>query len=99
MRRYLSMIVCVLMILVMTWIVAWTHNRNQQHDLEILTQSIQRAIVSEYAITGCYPDDVEAVLDKYGIQIDEKKYSLEYEVFASNQRPNVEIHRRGEVQP
>jgi hypothetical protein len=59
-----------------------------------LQKSIQRASVQCYAIEGRYPSSVDYLVKNYGIQIDEKKYAVFYEGFASNIMPDITVSAR-----
>lgn len=59
-----------------------------------LQNSIQRASVQCYAIEGRYPSSVDYLVKNYGIQIDEKKYAVFYEGFASNIMPDITVSVR-----
>ena len=59
--------------------------------LKILTQAIQRASIQCYAIEGQYPPSVEYLEEHYGIQVDEARYTVAYDVFASNMMPDITV--------
>ena len=63
--------------------------------LELLRDAINRAVVSCYAIEGRYPADMEYLIENYGIQVDLERYTVFYEVFADNIRPQVRVIRLG----
>ena len=56
-----------------------------------LEDSIRRAAVACYAAEGIYPPDVEYLQNHYGIQIDEEKYAVFYDVFGSNLMPEITV--------
>ena len=59
-----------------------------------LEQALQRCAVTCYATEGIYPPDVEYMKEHYGIQIDEDKYLVRYEVFAENLMPDITVLER-----
>lgn len=59
-----------------------------------LGKAIQRASLQCYAIEGRYPSSVEYLVDNYGIQIDENRYVVFYEGFASNVMPDITVSLR-----
>lgn len=61
---------------------------------EIAENSIRRAIVSCYALEGSYPPSWEYLRDRYGLRVDETKFVVHYEVFASNIMPDVTVLER-----
>lgn len=58
-------------------------------------QSIERAIMQGaahcYATEGSYPQDIQYLKDHYGLSYDEKKYFVDYSVFATNIVPDVTV--------
>lgn len=58
---------------------------------ETLRNGIRRASVQCYAIEGRYPPSVDYLKENYGIQIDEKRYHVFYEGFASNVMPEITV--------
>lgn len=58
---------------------------------ETLRNAIAHASVQCYAIEGRYPPSVEYLVENYGIQIDEKRYSVFYDGFASNVMPDITV--------
>ena len=59
-----------------------------------LENAIHRASIQCYAIEGRYPSSVDYLVDHYGLQIDEKKYMVFYEGFASNIMPDITVSLR-----
>ena len=60
----------------------------------IAEDSIRRAVVSCYALEGRYPDSYEYLRDHYGLRIDEDRFIIHYEVFASNIMPDITVIER-----
>ena len=54
-------------------------------------ESIRRAAVSCYAIEGVYPPDYAYLKAHYGVRVDETRYTIIYEVFASNMMPDITV--------
>ena len=59
-----------------------------------LEDSVRHAVVSCYAIEGVYPPDIEYLTDHYGLQIDENKYRVRYDVFAENIMPDITLTKK-----
>ena len=59
-----------------------------------LEQAIRRSAAACYAAEGIYPPDVEYLEEHYGLQIDEERYAVFYEVFASNLMPDITVLER-----
>lgn len=58
---------------------------------EQLETAVRRAAVACYAAEGIYPPDLAYLQTHYGIRIDENRYTVVYEAFASNLMPDVTV--------
>lgn len=56
-----------------------------------LEQALKQCAVTCYATEGIYPPDVEYMKEHYGIQIDEDRYLVRYEIFAENLMPDITV--------
>lgn len=59
-----------------------------------LAAAIRRSAVHCYATEGTYPASLSYLKEHYGIRYDEKKYLVDYEVFASNLMPEITVIAR-----
>ena len=62
--------------------------------IELLRQSVRKAVVQCYAIEGAYPPDIDYLEKEYSLEYNHDKYYIDYEVFASNVMPNVDVYER-----
>lgn len=67
---------------------------SNMQNIDLLRQSARRAVVQCYAIEGAYPPDVEYLEENYGLEYNHEKYFIDYEIFASNIMPNVDVFER-----
>ena len=56
-----------------------------------LEEAVRRNAVACYAAEGVYPPNLEYLEAHYGLQIDRQRYTVVYEVFASNLMPDVTV--------
>ena len=56
-----------------------------------LEEALRRTAVSCYAAEGVYPPTLEYMEEHYGIQIDRTRYTVHYEVFATNIMPDITV--------
>jgi len=56
-----------------------------------LEDSIRRACVACYAAEGVYPPTLAYLETHYGIQVDNTRYNVFYEVFAENLMPEITV--------
>jgi len=60
-----------------------------------LEDAVRRSAVACYAAEGIYPPNLEYMEEHYGIQVDRERYTVIYEVFASNLMPEVTVLENG----
>ncbi|MBE6036617.1 MAG: hypothetical protein E7223_03195 [Clostridiales bacterium] len=58
---------------------------------EQLETALRRAAVSCYAAEGIYPPSLSYLQEHYGLQIDEDRYLVFYEIQASNLMPEITV--------
>ncbi len=63
----------------------------QQEEMKRLEESLRRACVACYAEQGIYPPDLDYIKEHYGLQIDEKRYTVRYDAFAENLMPDITV--------
>ena len=56
-----------------------------------LETALRRAAVACYAAEGVYPPTVEYLQQHYGVQIEEERYIVFYEIFANNLMPDITV--------
>lgn len=66
-------------------------NGQQAESLKQLDQSVRKATMTCYATEGVYPPSIQYLKDNYGIQIDEEKFSVFYEIEGANLMPNITV--------
>ncbi len=90
-----------LMALAVLLLVAWfftalggLRQGNAREEKLHLEQALYRATAACYAAEGQYPPDLEYLKEHYGVQIDETKYLVIYEVEAENLMPQITVIER-----
>jgi len=66
----------------------------QEQDIRQLEQVLHRTAVACYAVEGAYPPNVAYMRQHYGLVYDESRYTVHYEVFASNFMPDITVMER-----
>ena len=56
-----------------------------------LEESIRRAAVACYATEGIYPPTLDYLEEHYGLQVNERHYTVYYDVFAENLMPDITV--------
>ena len=65
-----------------------------EEDMRQLEETLRRGCVACYATEGIYPPDVDYLKERYGVQVDEEKYKVDYQVFAKNLMPSITVLER-----
>ena len=63
--------------------------------LRQMEQAVRRSAVACYAAEGSYPPDLDHLREHYGLQVNEKRYLVDYTVFAENLMPEITVLRNG----
>ena len=88
------LLVCLLVVGVIWFFGTSVNNLSQEQLLEDkrqLEEAITRSCVACYAAEGIYPPDLEYLEEHYGIQVDRDRYTVMYDVFATNLMPDVTV--------
>lgn len=62
--------------------------------LRMAEQAVRQAAVSCYALEGAYPASYADLKQRSGVAVDEERYIVFYEIFASNIMPDVTVLER-----
>lgn len=68
--------------------------RTEEEAKRLAEESIRRGVITCYALEGAYPPSYDYLKEHYGIQVDEERFSVFYEVFASNIMPDITVIER-----
>lgn len=63
----------------------------REESRQLLEDAVRRSAVACYAAEGIYPPAVAYLEQHYGLQIDETRYTVFYEVFAENLMPDITV--------
>lgn len=53
--------------------------------------AVNQALMTCYAVEGCYPSSTDYLEQNYGLYIDHKKYLVDYRIFSTNLMPEVHL--------
>ena len=56
-----------------------------------LEKALHRAAVCCYATEGAYPPSLAYLVENYGVRIDTDRFTVSYELFASNLMPDITV--------
>ena len=87
----LTPVIAIIMLLVFLSALSDLSDGNDRQSKEQLEIALRRSAVACYAAEGMYPDDISYLQEHYGVQIDEERYTVIYDVFASNLMPDITV--------
>lgn len=64
---------------------------SDREGLRMAERAVRQAAVSIYALEGAYPATYEDLKANSGIAVDEEKYTVFYDIFASNLMPEITV--------
>lgn len=67
---------------------------SNMQNIDLLRQSARKAVVQCYTIEGEYPSNIEYLEKNYGLEYNHEKYFIDYDVFASNVMPNIDVFEK-----
>ena len=85
----------VLLIIVIILIYPYYYNNRGNNEKEAIEKAVISSAVQCCSIEGNYPSDIEYLKENYGLQIDEEKYIIVYQVVGSNVMPEVTVLEKG----
>ena len=62
---------------------------------EAIREAVRRSALQCYVVEGVYPPDLEYLEDHYGLRVNTEDYYVIYDIFASNQPPDIRVTKRG----
>ena len=66
-----------------------TEEANRAEGVRLLEESILRAVIHSYAVSGHYPESLQYIVENFGIHIDETRFLVHYDIFATNILPEI----------
>lgn len=64
---------------------------HSDQSLRQLEEALRRGCVACYSTEGSYPASLDYLKERYGIQIDEKRYTVHYIAIAENLMPDITV--------
>ena len=93
-KTWISLLAVVLVLVLFIVFLSALGNLKQGYSEEgrqQLEDALRRAAVACYAAEGFYPPTLDYLVQNYGIQINEDRYTVFYEVFAENLMPEITV--------
>ena len=89
--RWLAALLAALCLIFFVSSLASVDRQQGEEGRQQLETALRRAAVACYAAEGIYPPTVEYLQQHYGVQIEEERYIVFYEIFANNLMPDITV--------
>ena len=89
--RWLAALLAALCLIFFITSLASVDHQQGEEGRQQLETALRRAAVACYAAEGVYPPTVEYLQQHYGVQIEEERYIVFYEIFANNLMPDITV--------
>ena len=89
--RWLAALLAALCLIFFITSLASVDRQQGEEGRQQLETALRRAAVACYAAEGVYPPTVEYLQEHYGVQIEEERYIVFYEIFANNLMPDITV--------
>ncbi|MBC7959190.1 MAG: hypothetical protein H7X94_04910 [Vallitaleaceae bacterium] len=90
--HWVTAIFLVLIVIISVPSIANYGDKSDAINVDTIQNTVQKYVVQCYAVEGSYPADLYYLEENYGLILDEEKYIYDYEVFASNVMPDIEVY-------
>ena len=89
--RWLAALLAALCLIFFVTSLASVDRQQGEEGRQQLETALRRAAVACYAAEGVYPPTVEYLQQHYGVQIEEERYIVFYEIFTNNLMPDITV--------
>lgn len=83
--------VCVAVLVFFSTALDSLNSGHEEEDLRQLEEALRRGCVACYSSEGIYPPNLDYLKERYGVQVDETRYTVMYDVFADNLMPDITV--------
>ena len=90
-RGLLLPAVCIAVLVFFSTALDSLNSGHEEEDQRQLEEALRRGCVACYAAEGIYPPNLDYLKERYGVQVDEERYVVMYDVFADNLLPDVTV--------
>lgn len=68
-----------------------TTQQTLQEQKQNLEAAVEQSLLQCYVIEGRYPESFDYLQEHYGISYDEEQFRVDYRVYGTNMRPEVDV--------
>ena len=72
-------------------------NTSDNQETMLVYDAVKNAALTCYAAEGSYPENLEYLREHYKLAYNQEKFIVEYDAFASNLMPTINVLERGNI--
>lgn len=76
-------------------LLGYVEQTSEEAQIDLVRNAVRNAVLTCYAVEGAYPQDVEYLVDNYGLAYDQNRFLISYDAFASNIFPDIRVNLKG----
>ena len=92
-QLFLSVCIFLIFIAVFLYGIQSVSSLTEETEMENIENAVVQSAVFCYGTEGAYPESLAYLREHYGLQYDEDKYIVDYEIVGKNIRPQVRVFR------
>ena len=92
-----SILIFVALIISFVLLINSIKKKNNGRELQIVRDAVKNAALTCYAAEGSYPENLQYLRDHYKLAYNQEKFVVEYDAFASNLMPTINVLERGNI--
>lgn len=73
-----------------------TDSLSKDEEKKLLKEAIDKCVMQCYVTEGRYPENIAYLEDNYGIIYDKDEYRIDYKVYGTNMKPEIDIIEVGD---
>ena len=70
---------------------------SDSQETQLVYDAVKNAALTCYAADGSYPENLQYLRDHYKLAYNQEKFVVEYDAFASNLMPTINVLERGNI--
>jgi len=70
---------------------------SDSQETQLVYDAVKNAALTCYAAEGSYPENLQYLRDHYKLAYNQEKFVVEYDAFASNLMPTINVLERGNI--
>lgn len=73
-----------------------TDSLSTEEEKRLLAEAVDKGVMQCYVTEGRYPESIQYLEENYGIVYDKEVYRIDYRVYGSNMKPEIDIIELGD---